>query len=95
MINLVDGAVFRQMVIEAAYAIDVHKKELNDLNVFPVPDGDTGINMSMTIGAADTLLHDHEYDSLGEAAAAIVAAVTLFFRLDHIAVTGNERYTEE
>ena len=63
------------MVIEAAYSIDVHKKELNDLNVFPVPDGDTGINMSMTIGAADTLLRDHEYDSLGEAAAAVAGAM--------------------
>ena len=36
--NFVDGAAFRQMVIEAAYAIETHKQELNDLNVFPVPD---------------------------------------------------------
>ncbi len=75
LINFVDGAAFRQMIIEAAYAIESHKKELNDLNVFPVPDGDTGINMSMTIGAADTLLRDHTYDSLGEAAAAVAGAM--------------------
>ncbi len=75
LVNFVDGAAFRQMVIEAAYAIDSHKKELNDLNVFPVPDGDTGINMSMTIGAADTLLRDHEYDTLGDAAAAVAGAM--------------------
>ncbi len=40
------------MVIQAAYAVEARKKELNDLNVFPVPDGDTGINMSATINAA-------------------------------------------
>ena len=73
--NFVDGAAFRQMVIEAAYAIETHKQELNDLNVFPVPDGDTGINMSMTIGAADTLLRDHEYETVGEAASAVAGAM--------------------
>lgn len=75
MVNLIDGAVFRQMVIEAAYAIDTRKQELNDLNVFPVPDGDTGINMSMTINAASTQLQTREYDSLTETADAVAMSM--------------------
>lgn len=68
MENYVDGAAFRQMVIQAAYAIEARKKELNDLNVFPVPDGDTGINMSATINAAARELERSEDGTLGEVA---------------------------
>ncbi|MEI3122503.1 MAG: hypothetical protein V8S81_01570 [Oscillospiraceae bacterium] len=49
---IIDGADFRQMVIHAAAAINMQKQAINDLNVFPVPDGDTGTNMSLTIGTA-------------------------------------------
>lgn len=52
MNSVIDGATLRGMVISAAHALSNRKKELNDLNVFPVPDGDTGTNMSMTILAA-------------------------------------------
>ena len=52
----ITGAVFKQMVLHGAAAITAHKQAINDLNVFPVPDGDTGTNMSMTIGAAVTEL---------------------------------------
>ena len=52
MHSVIDGALLRGMVISAANALSNRKKELNDLNVFPVPDGDTGTNMSMTILAA-------------------------------------------
>ncbi len=68
MENYVDGSAFRQMVIQAAYAIEARKKELNDLNVFPVPDGDTGINMSATINAAARELEKEEGGTLGEVA---------------------------
>jgi len=40
------------MIISAAASVENHKQAINELNVFPVPDGDTGTNMSMTIGAA-------------------------------------------
>ena len=46
------GADFRRLVISAAASVEIHKQQLNELNVFPVPDGDTGTNMSMTINAA-------------------------------------------
>ena len=68
MENYIDGALFRQMVIQAAYAVEARKKELNDLNVFPVPDGDTGINMSATINAAARELEKEVDGTLGEVA---------------------------
>ena len=46
------GSVLRDAFISAANNISNHKQKVNALNVFPVPDGDTGTNMSMTIGAA-------------------------------------------
>ena len=45
----ISGALFKQMVLHGAAAITAEKQAINDLNVFPVPDGDTGTNMSMTI----------------------------------------------
>lgn len=50
----IDGALFQSMVIEGALAIAEKKEQVNELNVFPVPDGDTGTNMSMTMGSAMT-----------------------------------------
>ena len=52
MKQTINGADLRRMIISAAAAIENHKQALNELNVFPVPDGDTGTNMSMTITAA-------------------------------------------
>ena len=45
----IDGQTFREMCISGANALDNSKEEINNLNVFPVPDGDTGINMSLTM----------------------------------------------
>lgn len=52
MTNNINGAVFQRMLLSAAASVELHKQQLNELNVFPVPDGDTGTNMSMTIHAA-------------------------------------------
>ena len=70
------GADLRRMIISAAASIEIHKQALNDLNVFPVPDGDTGTNMSMTINAAAADLRKAEDPSL-EAAAKIAASAML------------------
>ena len=51
MIKSIDGAVFSRMMLSAAAEIDLNKQKVNELNVFPVPDGDTGTNMSMTLNA--------------------------------------------
>ncbi len=45
----VDGVLFARMVNSGAANLKAHAKEVNDLNVFPIPDGDTGDNMLMTI----------------------------------------------
>lgn len=45
----IDGNKFQEMCVSAANSLDSQKTEINNLNVFPVPDGDTGINMSLTM----------------------------------------------
>ena len=45
----INGALYRDMVISGACALENDKETINNLNVFPVPDGDTGINMSLTM----------------------------------------------
>ncbi len=52
MVKLINGAMLRDMVVGAATLLDNHKEALNALNVFPVPDGDTGTNMSLTMISA-------------------------------------------
>ncbi len=76
MRQTINGADFRRLAISAAACVEIHKQELNDLNVFPVPDGDTGTNMSMTINAAATDLRKAEDPTL-EKAAAITASAML------------------
>ncbi len=49
---MITGNQFRDAVISGANTIAAHRREVDELNVFPVPDGDTGTNMSMTIGNA-------------------------------------------
>ena len=74
MRQTINGADFRRLVINAAAAIEINKQALNDLNVFPVPDGDTGTNMSMTINAAAADLRKLEDPSLEKAASASASA---------------------
>ena len=50
----INCALFQSMVIEGALAIAEKQEQVNELNVFPVPDGDTGTNMSMTMASAMT-----------------------------------------
>ncbi len=49
---MITGSMFRDALISGANNITAQKQQIDELNVFPVPDGDTGTNMSMTIGAA-------------------------------------------
>ncbi len=75
MITTIDGALFARMIIHASACINAQKQEINELNVFPVPDGDTGTNMSMTIGAAAEELGKKSRDTVGEAASATANAL--------------------
>ena len=75
MKQIINGADLRRMIISAAAAIEINKQALNDLNVFPVPDGDTGTNMSMTINAASGDLRKTEDPDLGQAAKVAASAM--------------------
>ena len=75
MRQTINGADFRRLMLSAAASIEIHKQQLNDLNVFPVPDGDTGTNMSMTINAAANDLRKTEDPTLEKAAAVAASAM--------------------
>ena len=51
-ITAIDAEMLKRMFLSAAKGMEAKKEEINELNVFPVPDGDTGTNMTMTIMAA-------------------------------------------
>ena len=71
----INGALFRSMVIEGALAIAEKKEQVNELNVFPVPDGDTGTNMSMTMSAAMAELEKLTEPTLAKAADTTASAL--------------------
>ena len=75
MKQIINGSDFRRLVINAAANIENNKQHLNELNVFPVPDGDTGTNMSMTINAASADLRKVEDPSLEKAAKTAASAM--------------------
>ena len=75
MKQTIHGGSFRRMIINAAASIEINKQALNDLNVFPVPDGDTGTNMSMTINAAANDLRKMEDPTLEQTANAAASAM--------------------
>ena len=75
MNNQITGALFKQMVLHGAAAITAEKQAINDLNVFPVPDGDTGTNMSMTIAAAVTELRKNDPATVDKAASITASAL--------------------
>ena len=52
MKEFISGQELKEMFISAAASVDRSKQQINDLNVFPVPDGDTGTNMALTLGNA-------------------------------------------
>ena len=102
MRQTINGTELRRMMISAAASIEIHKQKLNDLNVFPVPDGDTGTNMSMTINAAAADLRKAEDPSLEKVASISASAMlrgargnsgvilSLLFRGIYKALKGHE-----
>ena len=72
---MLNGEILKKAVISGANNISVHKNQINDLNIFPVPDGDTGTNMSMTIMAAAKALEELDSNSAGEVAQKVASAM--------------------
>ena len=68
MIEKINGAAFKDMVLFGAACIAGQKQAINDLNVFPVPDGDTGTNMYLTIQTACAELNKSQPATIDDAA---------------------------
>jgi len=75
MFHSINGNQFKQMVLHGAASITRQKQQINDLNVFPVPDGDTGTNMSLTIGTAAAELTKSNVSAVGQAASVTASAL--------------------
>jgi len=63
-----NGTDFTAMVLAGAEQLQQHAEHVNSLNVFPVPDGDTGTNMNLTMSAGVTELKRNNSDSIGHSA---------------------------
>ena len=69
--KVIDGLLLRDMVLAGAALLEKNREAVDALNVFPVPDGDTGTNMSLTMASATKELSSKEFLSAGEAAEAL------------------------
>ncbi len=72
-----DGPLFAKMVMAGAANLRANAEEVNDLNVFPVPDGDTGDNMSMTAEGGTAALSKIETENLAEISATAARGMLL------------------
>ena len=75
MRDFIDGATFREMVLCACDALETNERLVNELNVFPVPDGDTGTNMYLTLSAAAADLRRTENKNLTQTADRVASAL--------------------
>ena len=71
----IEGRVFADMLLCASAALESKKQYINDLNVFPVPDGDTGTNMSMTLSAGAMELRRQNPQTVDEASKITASAL--------------------
>lgn len=74
MIKKLDGELLKKVFLSGANNLDNNKRAVDDLNVFPVPDGDTGTNMSMTVMAAAAKVLSVEENSASKVAETIASA---------------------
>ncbi len=75
MREYIDGAALRDMILCVSAALESNKQTLNELNVFPVPDGDTGTNMSLTMGSAATELRKKQPKTVSAVADCVAGAL--------------------
>ncbi|MCD8087812.1 MAG: DAK2 domain-containing protein [Oscillospiraceae bacterium] len=71
----IDGAALRNMVLCAYDALEANEQAINELNVFPVPDGDTGANMRLTLGSAAADLRRKEATTVTATADRVASAL--------------------
>ena len=75
MREFIDAADYKDIILCANAALEQNRQLNNELNVFPVPDGDTGTNMSLTMGAAAAELSKKSFPTLGAAADCAASAM--------------------
>ena len=72
--NSIDSLMLKSMIASASNNLQNNRRLINDYNVFPVPDGDTGTNMSLTFSGAASAVKDIETDSCGELLSKLASA---------------------
>ncbi len=75
MREYLDAAVFKDMILCADAALAENTQQINELNVFPVPDGDTGTNMGLTMNEAATQLRKKEFYAVDAVADCVAGAL--------------------
>ena len=75
MRDFIDAAAFKEMILCAEAALHANIQLINELNVFPVPDGDTGTNMFLTMQNASTELRKRNFDTISAAADCVASAL--------------------
>ena len=75
MRDYIDAAAFKEMMLCADAALNANIQMINELNVFPVPDGDTGTNMGLTLNKAAGELRKKDFDTIAAAADCVASAL--------------------
>ena len=75
MKDYIDAAAFKEMILCAEDALQTNTQLINDLNVFPVPDGDTGTNMTLTMQNAATELRKKDFDNIEDVSSCVANAL--------------------
>ena len=75
MRDYIDAAAFKEMILCANAALHANVQAINELNVFPVPDGDTGTNMGLTLGNAAAELRKQDFATIAEASGCVSSAL--------------------
>ena len=78
--DIITASVFQSMVENGLRNLKAHHQEVNDLNVFPVPDGDTGTNMTATLKGGVEAMKKVTSSSLSEKASALASGMLLSAR---------------
>jgi dihydroxyacetone kinase-like predicted kinase len=87
---MISGKILRDAIISGANNINNQRSRVDELNVFPVPDGDTGTNMGMTVGAAVRELQAMDDScTVGEAAKLVPKRIEIPGHIEHRASTSR------
>ena len=79
----INGHILHKMLVSAANALDNKQIEINNMNVFPVPDGDTGVNMTLTISPVRDMKDSDAVSDLAKQAASLILRAARGTRARH------------